>query len=214
MTLGGKKYQGSSATHSSISIGSVYTPDGGKSLIAYNGADAVGIAFGSNFQATATSSVTGTEVKYAQRNLGDETWNQRVQCNLIWQCTTTVGHLYQWSYIGVNGKIETPSLTIKPNNANNCTYNCNNTSGSTPIYGTSANRTWSDTNLNGAAWQSTANATVDNLIGASNGKTGVTLPSTNMVPTPTLPGVALNNLGSAVIDGMLIQHMKITTKGL
>ena len=219
VTLGGKKYQGSSATHSSISIGSVYTPDGGKSLIAYNGADAVGIAFGSNFQATATSSVTGTEVKYAQRILSDSTWNQTFSCSghLIASnrvCTPkSTGHLYQWTYNG-----ETPFLTPTPQNAATCSSaNCSTTSpngSSAPLYGTSANRTWSDTNLNGAAWQSTANATVDNLIGASNGKTGVTLPSTNMVPTPTLPGVALNNLGSAVIDGMLIQHMKITTKGL
>jgi hypothetical protein len=33
-------------------------------------------------------------------------------------------------------------------------------------------------------------------------------------PAPSTPNVGLNNMGSAVIDGLLIQHMKITTAGL
>ena len=33
-------------------------------------------------------------------------------------------------------------------------------------------------------------------------------------PNATLPAASFKNLGSAVIDGVLIQHMKITTKGL
>jgi len=39
-------YQGSNATHSSISIGTVYSPDGGRTLLADKSVGAVGISFG------------------------------------------------------------------------------------------------------------------------------------------------------------------------
>ena len=215
ITLGGKTYQGSNATHSSISIGSVYGVDGNKNLKAYDGADAIGIVFGNIANTGSVTTTTGTSIgyQYAQRTLGDETWNQQIKCNLVWSCTTTVGHLYQWSYVGTNGT-STPSSTTKPSNAGNCTYNCttNSPNGSTgPLYGTVGNRTWSDTNLNGAAWQAGLNPGAAGLVGAGT-QSGMS--STNMAPNPTVPAASFTNLGSAVIDGMLIQHMKITTKGL
>ena len=71
--------------------------------------------------------------------------------------------------------------------------------------------------MNGA-WQATTDSTVDNFIGGVNagyGQTGVSYATNQAVdPTSQLKATPLNNLGSVVIDGMLIQHMKITTKGL
>lgn len=44
LTLGGKNYQGYNATHSSISIGTAYSEDGGKTLRASTDEGAVGIS--------------------------------------------------------------------------------------------------------------------------------------------------------------------------
>ena len=90
--------------------------------------------------------------------------------------------------------------------------NCNITSGTTPLEGTVANRTWSTTDLNGGTWRTGTNSNIDNLIGV-NGATAQILPVANQAIAPTA-SASFNNLGSAVIDGLLIQHMKITTKGL
>lgn len=49
-------YQGSSATHSSIGIGTVYSPDGGKTLLADKTAGAIGISFGQLKDSTSSSS--------------------------------------------------------------------------------------------------------------------------------------------------------------
>ncbi|MFX9826047.1 hypothetical protein ABTP44_20200, partial [Acinetobacter baumannii] len=54
---------------------------------------------------------------------------------------------------------------------------------------------------------------VNDLIGSSNGTTGYVIPTANQAPALTNI-TPLNNLGSAVVDGLLIQHLKLTTKGL
>ncbi|MFW2011286.1 hypothetical protein [Acinetobacter bereziniae] len=54
-------YQGSSATHSSISIGTVYSPDAGKTLLADKSAGAVGISF---------NQLSNASTSNAQNNLG------------------------------------------------------------------------------------------------------------------------------------------------
>ena len=66
---------------------------------------------------------------------------------------------------------------------------------------------------NSSAWLTAKNVTLDGFIGAGNGTTGYVMPSTNQAPALANIG-PLNNLGSAVIDGLLIQHLKLTTKGL
>lgn len=228
--LSGKKL----ATHSSISLGSVYSSDGGKTLQAYKGTagvdDAVGISFG-NMQNPAgilsdVTTNTATQVRYAQREMNTSTWitNSRCTSTNFWgNCngvTNTTGYLYQWQYYNGSGALVNSATgsTTRPNDAAICNSNggsgsCNNnaTDTSTPKYATVANRTWSDTNLNGAAWRTTANPILDSFIGSSNGTTGTVIPTTNTAPTPTIPN---NNFGSAVIDGLLIQHLKITTTGL
>lgn len=223
-------YQGSNATHSSISIGSAYSPDSGKTLQAFKGDanyDAIGISFGALQSGTisATSSNTLTEVRYAQRQLNTSVWRQNSKCttSVLGNCTAiedTEGYLDQWQYYNgsnyvnsINGWRATPADAAQCSTALfNGEGGCNNSSGITPMYGTVANRTWSPANLNGAAWQAVSNVEVNDLIGSRNGITG-SIPTANTAPiiAPTSP---LNNLGSAVIDGLLIQHMKITTKGL
>lgn len=226
--LSGKKL----ATHSSISFGSVYSSDGGKTLQAYKGTagvdEAVGISFG-NLQSTAgfvgnPTTNTIKEVRYVERQRLDTTWRWRSQCtgSVLGNCTSvtnTNGNLSQWQYYNGTSFVNSVNgWTAKPNDAALCStalFNgqsgCNNTSGTTPMYGTVANRTWSDTNLNGAAWRTTANNDIDNFIGASNGITGYVMPTTNTAPIATAPNT---NMGSALVDGLLIQHFKITTKGL
>ncbi|RZG80112.1 hypothetical protein EXE10_14645 [Acinetobacter sp. WCHAc060033] len=207
-------YQGNNATHSSISIGSVGSSDGGKTLQAYTGADSVGIMFGGFAQTGAQTSaaVTSDIYQYAQRELKDTTWRQQYKCNALWQCSTSItGHLYEWAY---NGVIVDPRK--KPTDSDTCGYSCTRDSpdGSTnPLYGTVVNRTWSDSNLNGGSWRTGTNTAVDGLINVTGG-TAMVLPTTNQAIAPVASLTPLNNLGSAVIDGMLIQHMKITTKGL
>ncbi|KAF1022866.1 MAG: hypothetical protein GAK29_03080 [Acinetobacter bereziniae] len=224
-------YQGNNATHSSISIGTVNTPDGGKTLEAYKGADAVGVSFGNVLSSNVVTSNTQTEIRYLQRQLLNSTWNQTSKCtsaigaNYCSQVSTTQGTLSQWQYnnseTGTTWKNSDLGWQTPPTGVTACSSGfgtgngtCDRNAGSTPAYATTANRTWSDTNLNGATWRTVSNVDVNNFIGAANGRTGATINTTNMAPTPTVGPTAFNNLGSAVIDGMLIQHMKITTKGL
>lgn len=58
------------ATHSSISIGTAYSPDGGKTLLAYSGIESMGVFFG---KPAARTGISGTkiynEVQYQQRKL-------------------------------------------------------------------------------------------------------------------------------------------------
>ncbi|MCP5876588.1 hypothetical protein NL390_29480, partial [Klebsiella pneumoniae] len=102
--------------------------------------------------------------------------------------------------------------TTKPADATcSPTIGCSSTSGTTPMYGSIANRVWANSS---AVWLTAANNEVNNLIGANNGMTGTTFPTLNQAPTPVINSSPINNMGSAVIDGVLIQHLKLTTKGL
>ena len=219
-------YQGNNATHSSISIGSVYSDDGGKTLKAYTGADAVGISFGAITNSVAqTNSATVTGYQWAMRQWGTSTWQQNSKCTAssFGSCTAvqnTRGTLTQWQYYnGANLVSSLSGWQNTPVDAATCSKsvgngqpNCNITSGTTPLEGTVANRTWSTTDLNGGTWRTGTNSNIDNLIGV-NGATAQILPVANQAIAPTA-SASFNNLGSAVIDGLLIQHMKITTKGL
>ena len=78
------------------------------------------------------------------------------------------------------------------------------------MYGTVSNRDWSNASI---PWLTSRNAVVNDLIGSSNGTTGYVIPTANQAPA--LNNITpLNNLGSAVVDGCLIQHLKLTTKGV
>lgn len=160
VTLGGTTYQGSSATHSSISIGStVY--DGStdatlskvrNELSAYKGVEAVGISFG---QLTAQTGLSSTaSVTYKQ------------------VYTSTRGCSTNW--------------------LGNC-----------------------DGGWNGwGAWSQTAQTQFNQNTNGQVYRIVTNVPTGN-VNSLNPPGRSVsNNMGSAVIDGLLIQHMKFTTTGL
>jgi hypothetical protein len=210
-TLGGTSYQNYNATHSSITIGSTNYNPATNSLTAYSGEGALGVSFGalqSNSLSASTNAVL-KEVQYKQRQMNTQTW---LQFKGVFGAGNVTGYLYQWEYnTGSAYTIWNP--TTKPNDASCGTFSsCS--SGSTPMYGTPANRNWSAT-TSPAVWLTASNTEVNTMIGAINGVTGSTFPAGNQAATPVVGSATpLNNLGSAVIDGLLIQHLKITTKGL
>ncbi|MEG0131416.1 MAG: hypothetical protein RR677_08035 [Acinetobacter sp.] len=62
------------ATHSSISIGTAYSPDGGKTLLAYDDIESMGIFFGAPVARTGISGTkTYNEVQYQQRRQRERT---------------------------------------------------------------------------------------------------------------------------------------------
>ena len=220
------------ATHSSISIGSVFSPDSGKTLIAYSGEGALGISFGKLVTSTATNTTTAqlTEAQYKQRQqlvnnnayqyafqrrsygCGFGGWSTCYENNIDIKGTST-----QWQYWNGSAWMTQDILTNTnglPINAVTCTGNT--TCGpnySTPnqqyTYGTMTNRNWATSD---AVWQTGSNASVNAILGA----TAAPFPATNQAATPAIITNASpsNNLGSAVIDGLLIQHFKVTTTGL
>ncbi|MEQ1065625.1 hypothetical protein ABLB96_06480 [Acinetobacter sp. XH1741] len=226
-------YSCANPTHSSIAIGTVYSPDNGKTLLADTSEGAIGVSFGRLISAgtqvsgtsagslvsltnsvSGTTSATMTEVRYKQRQQNTQVWNQTYSCGLFnTNCGySAVGYLYQWEYNQGTGTWAITNPTAKPADAAKCSgaLGCTSTSGSTPMYGTTSNRDWSNASI---PWLTSRNAVVNDLIGSSNGTTGYVIPTANQAPALTNIS-PLNNLGSAVVDGLLIQHLKLTTKGL
>jgi hypothetical protein len=114
-------------------------------------------------------------------------------CNGSSGSTTTDGlyGLSRLSAVNNGGSSNTPT----PTHVNNTNW----------TYGTRAN----------APWFRVAGGQAAVAYGSGLGSS--TAISSDIVPTAVTGGVnpsALNNFGSAVIDGLLIQHLKITTKGL
>lgn len=216
-------YQGNTATHSSISIGTtLYDPNTGL-MTAYTGADAMGVSFGKigGAATSVTTTATSKEVQYQQRDADDQNWVQQYSCSTFGGCSAkATGHLYQWKYytnpttattVILNPTTKPADATCSANWVGNCGPIYSPNQNTTVLYGTTANRNWDNS---GAAWRNVANTNIDNFIGLNNAKTGVAIPAANQAPAPVLPTNVGNNFGSAVIDGLLIQHMKITTKGL
>lgn len=204
ISLGGKTYQGSNATHSSIGIGTVYSDDGGKTLQAFKGTDtqdAVGISFGS----LKSGAVSRDRYFYQLQN------QQRTSVD----CSGLFCSGYRWQY--------------RTSNSNG------STTGSNRDYGL---RFDSTSGVNWINIDSTAlyDPTVLNSgyirQDAGNSNQKFVVPTAGALPdarfeggrwyttTPNADintyrsGSPINNMGSAVIDGVLIQHLKITTTGL
>lgn len=222
------KLTAKNATHSSISIGTVNYDKANNLLTAYNGSDSIGVSFGalSNTLSVTTLSDPLYEVQYKRREVYDSTWVRKYSCSTFGGCgTDETGHLYQWRYFNTATGTVTFNATAAPSNSTcspdfwgNCT---GPTTGSgNPLFGNSANRSWTATTIPGA-WLTgvvAADQTAfNNFITASNGTMALnnlnTLPNQAVDPT-IVSATPFNNLGSAAIDGLLIQHLKITTKGL
>jgi len=202
-------YQGNTATHSSISIGSTEYNSLTNILTAYKGAGALGVSFGAmtSTPTTATTTQNYYQLMASQRRRGT---------NTQWQYFTTAG---TW----VNG-------------ANNCgtagNFNCNEFNLATGYFDANANGISVD-NLTYPGINPTVAHTPAVTVTNRNNTTSFVIPAWGPMPganynpttqvwqsnlAPATPSAATplmgNNLGSAVIDGILIQHLKFTTKGL
>lgn len=217
ITLGGKTYQGSNATHSSISIGSVYSNDGGKTLQAYKGIDAVGISFGKLNSTTndLTKVYTEYQYKYRQQSGSLGTWcSSNPALGICWGSTY---NMYDWVYYNGTGTDSTSENWngFQRYDRKSVPGNNNPASAGDP---TLNNRNWTASG-NPAVWMNpnnsaypTANQRFKDFLGSSYTNNPQSIAPTTPVSAPALS--PLNNMGSAVIDGVLIQHLKITTTGL
>ncbi|MCH7336235.1 hypothetical protein [Acinetobacter sp. NIPH 2699] len=204
VTLGGKTYQGSNATHSSISIGTVYSDDGGKTLQAFKGnstQDAVGVSFGS----LSSGAVSKDHYFYQLQN------QQRTSVS----CTGLFCSGYRWQYrtsggstTGSNGDY---GLRFDSTSGVNW-VNIDNTA----LYNPTINNTGYTRQDNGNANLKFVVPSTGALPGAryEDGRWYTTTPNADINTYRLNTSSPTNNMGSAVIDGVLIQHLKITTTGL
>ena len=266
-------YQGSNATHSSITIGSTVYDAATNSIKAYDGLSAVGISFGAlqdNTVAagTGTKNYTRWQDQQRQARLRQFDWTDNYTVSCFYQfgnfCSTTVED-YTDPYTGIaqdcsrgafgsagcnrsmvnNGNINKPTGDqIPANPANPGPYYVQTSKGYHLdwIYrdtGDADNGTFGDslgayTDAQIAAGNDTTNgrdytnraAQANNLSWTVAGRNanwadststsalirGVTLD--NIPVGSTINTSPTNNFGSAAIDGLLINHMKFTTKGL
>lgn len=295
------------ATHSSISIGTAYSPDGGKTLLAYDGVESMGVFFGQPVSRTEISGTkTYNEVQYQQRHqrvdtsyLVTDRYVLRSEGGLLsngstvtdpydghtitagrartveeFRWFTTQGYHEDWIYLdsvnadgtkvfgntdgtyarycttafaclggtpvdGGSAVVGQKGSVTSATNLNNLTLGgfiagldecwpgesgngmCAGTSQSgegvkglsrlTILDSTAAkaeNRQWAfGTRNNEARWFNVNGGLEKILYGSANDPAPA-------VPTGGVNPSAMNNYGSAVIDGLLIQHMKLTTKGL
>lgn len=201
-------YQGTNATHSSISIGSVNYDSVNNLLTAYNGADSIGVSFGALQNKTlGTHAVNYYELQYRYRR------------------QMAIG---RWQYLNANGSYDSGTLNCAASGGNCNEFNLADWIGTTSVSGffnpTISNpayyvpgRTAGSNFCTGTSATCTGIGNAQVVGPLSGAVYGDSVWISNPPPSaaaPTASGLASNNLGSAVIDGMLIQHMKITTKGL
>ncbi|OBY73655.1 hypothetical protein [Acinetobacter gyllenbergii] len=205
ISLGGKTYQGSNATHSSISIGTVYSDDAGKTLQAFKGnstQDAVGISFGS----LSTGAVSKDQYFYQLQN------QQRTSVS----CSGLFCSGYRWQYRTSSGS------TTGSNGDYGLRFDSTNGVNwvdidSTSLYNpTTANTGYTRQDNGNTNSKFVVPTTAGALPNArfEDGKWYTTKPNADINTYKLNTASPMNNMGSAVIDGVLIQHLKITTTGL
>lgn len=220
-------YQGTSATHSSITIGSINYNGTTNQLTAYTGADSIGVSFGA-LQNVASGTLNLNYYQLQAR------YREKLS-NTQWRYYNGVGNpTVAGSY--VNG-----ATTCGTSGNTNCNefnlagwFNTGSISGFPGTNPTVANAAY----FAGARAPGTGPSSYNNfctgavavgtcasvatavgwgpLPGANYNAANGTWLSNPAPSAPVAVGSALasNNLGSAVIDGFMVQHMKITTKGL
>lgn len=208
VTLGGKTYQGSSATHSSISIGSTVYNAANNTLEAFKGnstQDAVGISFGKLPTGT-VAAITQTKNFYQLQN--QERRVNSYTCSLIFTC-------YDWQYRTATGWTANAGSGLKFDSQGANWANVD----STAYYNPTVNNTgYTLADAGNGAQFIVPNGTPLPDALYNNGRWSTTTPNADL-NTYKLSGAQIssaitNNMGSAVIDGVLIQHLKLTTKGL
>ena len=200
-TLGGVTYQGNTATHSSISIGSTEYNAATNTLTAHKGNGAVGISFGAlqNIAAVNTTNrYYQLEQQFRQR-LTDNRWEYQnadgTFSNGTNFCTANTA-CYQFGQFGQWRPIASfNQATLAPLYNPTIAHPAQNVTGQTNAANNFAVPAWGP------------------LAGASYSGTTWTSNAPPPAPASTLSNSS-NNLGSAVIDGLLIQHLKFSTKGL
>lgn len=263
-------YQGSNATHSSITIGSTVYNAGSNTLEAHKGLSAVGISFGilqDNTLAAGTETKSYTQWQDQQRQartrffnwsdayevardgLGDsadeyDPYTGAQDCSGLGGCNRTAqnndttqtlgsksifvskGYHRDWIYRTTgnadnpgffnpsadaentaNGAYTNPEIALCTGNGNTKCDTSTTARDYTNIGAKAANLSWTT--------RTGATANQPNWMDSTNTSAlirGVTLD--NIPAVATINTSPKNNFGSAVIDGLLIQHMKITTKGL
>jgi len=208
VTLGGKTYQGSSATHSSISIGSTVYNSATNTLEAFKGnstQDAVGISFGK--LPTGTIGVTQTKNFYQLQN--QERRAGSYTCSLIFTCYDT------WQYRTATGWTGNAGSGLKFDSQGANWANIDSTS----YYNPTVNNTgYTTTDAgNGTQFVVPAGTPLPDAL-YNGGRWSTTTPNADLntykLSSSQISSSISNNMGSAVIDGVLIQHLKLTTKGL
>lgn len=248
-------YQGSNATHSSITIGSTVYNAATNSLEAYSGLSAVGISFGA-LQDTTTAAGTGTKSytqwqdQQRQARLRQFNWTDRYSVAYKTftdaagqydpytgqqDCTSLVGCNRTANNNGTSQTLGSVNIVIDKGYHFDWDYRTggdadNGTFGDTGGAYTNAqiatcNGTTCDTDTGARNYTNIA-APANNLSWDATGRAANWADSTNTsalirkvtldnIPTgATINTSPKNNYGSGVIDGLLIQHLKFTTKGL
>ncbi|CAM0607985.1 putative signal peptide domain protein [Acinetobacter baumannii 1007214] len=209
VTLGGRTYQGSSATHSSISIGSTVYNAATNTLEAFKGnntQDAVGISFGKLPTGT-VAATTQTRNFYQLQN--QERRVNSYTCSLIFTC-------YDWQYRTATGWTGNAGSGLRFDSQGANWANIDSTAYYNPTTNTTGYTTTTDAG-NGAQFVVPNGTPLPDAL-YNNARWYTTTPNAD-INTYKLSGAQIsssvsNNMGSAVIDGVLIQHLKLTTKGL
>lgn len=168
VTLGGVNYQGSSATHSSITIGSTVYNAGTNQLEAATGSDSYGVSFGESV---------------AQSGLNTQIYTDYTQ---VWRRTRTDSG-GGWSGWSGWGAVAAKAAYVSPTHPS--------------LSRPDPYETVFRQNYNNQVLGIQTTMPVSNMAATIN----------NLTPLGTS---ASNNFGSAVIDGLLIQHLKFSTTGL
>lgn len=231
ISLGGKLYQGTSASHSSISIGTTIYNSNTNTLEAFKGntnQDAIGVSFGKLPTGTTnlTSSNSYYQMQYQVREISPYTVN--VSCG--WFCTRTETRNDRWKYaVGIDSN----------GNINSWADGGDAGKGEGGIRFDSKGAVWINvaqitTGYNAqdyAVYESDTRPQFANpFVVSSTPNALAALPgvqynngtwTTNQPPSGDINHYRINsqklvpnNFGSVVIDGLLIQHLKLTTKGL
>ncbi len=200
-------YQGNTATHSSITIGSVNYDSVNNLLSAYSGPGAIGVSFGQlvnpaavaalpnqNYYALeykARERVSNTQWRYY--NTGSTTVNGTNNCGTTGNLNCNEFNLANW--LGL-GSFDTATFPGSNPTVAHAAYAAPN-----PIPGRTA-----AADIAMPAWGPLPGASMTGTIWSAN-------PAPAALPNAQV-AIASNNFGSAVIDGILIQHLKFTTNGL
>ncbi len=203
-------YQGVNATHSSISIGTTQYNNG--LLTASKDEGAIGVSFGALPSAgqsisPQTQGVYFYELQNRERRRGDNNnWQYCVTGNAAGTCTSWTANKGSGLAFDANGaawKASTGTSLYDPTNPQGG-YIYTETTGGKQFIVPTTTAPLPGVLVSGSNWMPTSpNANLNTYQNTTNGQVLNSLGQSGMT-----------NLGSAVIDGMLIQHMKITTKGL